>query len=218
MADAAQLWVKSVEALSLIIAERGQLVAARDPIGVNAALLWRKRSVCGFGFEPKAALEPWLRTKIVSAWTRCRRQRSGFKFTAAKTLSYSEPKAASLEDAAQTLQRLLEGSVERRVCGVRKVAVAFSGGLDSSVVAHLAKKCGVQVELVHVSLENQPETQEALKSADALDLPLQVHLFKESDVEAVLGEVLGLVEKADSLKASIGVRFIGLHRKLLKLA
>jgi asparagine synthase (glutamine-hydrolysing) len=94
-----------------------------------------------------------------------------------------------------------------RVSGVKDVAVAFSGGLDSSVVAFLAKKCRVNVRLVHVSLEDQSETEEAKSAADALGLPLQVHLFREADVEKTVPKVVEIIEEADPVKASIGVPF-----------
>jgi asparagine synthase (glutamine-hydrolysing) len=133
--------------------------------------------------------------------------REGFKFTPVKTLVYSEPKQVAMQEAAETLQKMLEQAVSRRVSGTKEVAVAFSGGLDSSVVAFLAKKCEANVHLVHVSLENQPETDEAKKAADALNLPIQVHLFREEDVERVVPKVVELIEEADPVKASIGVPF-----------
>lgn len=46
----------------------------------------------------------------------------------------------TFEEASERLAELLAASVESRTRGKRKVAVAFSGGLDSSLVAHCAKK------------------------------------------------------------------------------
>jgi asparagine synthase (glutamine-hydrolysing) len=99
----------------------------------------------------------------------------------------------------------LEQAIRARVAGLREIAVAFSGGLDSSLIAYLASKCGVKVNLIHVSLENEPETEAAFEAAEKLDLPMQVHLFKEADVENTLPYVVDLVEEADPVKASIGV-------------
>jgi asparagine synthase (glutamine-hydrolysing) len=45
-----------------------------------------------------------------------------------------------IEEAADRLSRLLEESVARRVKGRTKVAVSFSGGLDSSLIALLASR------------------------------------------------------------------------------
>ncbi|MCJ7793829.1 asparagine synthetase B, partial [Candidatus Bathyarchaeota archaeon] len=133
--------------------------------------------------------------------------REGFQFKPIKTLTYTEPKPITMDEAAKKLQALLEQSIQRRVHGLKEVAVAFSGGLDSSLVAFLASKCGVKVNLFHVSLENQVETEEAMKAADELNLPLQVHLFKDSDVEKTLPTVIALIEEPDPIKASIGLPF-----------
>ena len=84
--------------------------------------------------------------------------------------------------------------------------MAFSGGLDSSIVAFW-QTTSVKVNLFHVSLERQSETEEAFKAADDLDLPIQVHLFKDSDVEKALPKVLDLIEEPNPVKASIGVPF-----------
>jgi asparagine synthase (glutamine-hydrolysing) len=61
--------------------------------------------------------------------------------------------------------------------------------------------------LIHVSLENQFETQEALEAAKELGLPLYVHLFKETDVELTIPKVLELIEEADPLKVNVGIPF-----------
>ena len=74
--------------------------------------------------------------------------KEGFKFKPVKTLSYIEPKSITIDEAAKQLQTLLEESIKRRVQGLKEVAVAFSGGLDSSLVAFLANKCGVKVNSV----------------------------------------------------------------------
>jgi asparagine synthase (glutamine-hydrolysing) len=92
--------------------------------------------------------------------------------------------------------------------------VAFSGGLDSSIVAYLASKLGLKVNLLHVSMENQPETEEAIEASEKLDLPLQVDLFKDSDLENTLPQVVALIEEPDPIKASIGLPFYWLAEKV----
>jgi asparagine synthase (glutamine-hydrolysing) len=118
-----------------------------------------------------------------------------------------------MEEATHDLQKLLEEAVQTRVYGLKEVAVAFSGGLDSSVIACLAKKYCPNVQLIHVSLENQPETEEAWQAAKELDLPLQVHLFKEKDVEEIVPKVLDLIEDPEPLKVSVGGPFYWVAEK-----
>jgi asparagine synthase (glutamine-hydrolysing) len=84
----------------------------------------------------------------------------------------------------------------QRVTALKEVAVAFSGGLDSSIIALLVRELGLDVQLIHVSLENQTETQHARNAAELLGLPIQVRLFKEEDVEDAVPKVLCLIEEA----------------------
>jgi len=112
-----------------------------------------------------------------------------------------------MQVAAKKLQKLLQCSIKERVSGLSEVAVAFSGGLDSSIIAFLAKNSGVDVHLIHVSLENQPETEEAKKAAEKLELPIHFYLYDAGDVEKVLPKVLWLIEEPDPIKASIGIPF-----------
>jgi len=58
-----------------------------------------------------------------------------------------------------------------------------------------------------VSLKNQPETEEAKRAADDLNLPLRVYLYRETDVGKAVSKVVELIEEPDPVKASIGVPF-----------
>ncbi len=184
------------------------ILASRDPVGVRPlyfgendkllALASNRKTLWKIGIERAVSFPPGNLAVI---------NKNGIQFRPIKKLVYTPPQQIALENASVQLQGLLEQSVKSRLKGVSKVSVAFSGGLDSSLVAFLAKKLGVKVQLFHVSMENEPETEEAIKAAELLDLPLQIDLFKESDVEAVLPKVVELIEEADPVKASIGVPF-----------
>jgi asparagine synthase (glutamine-hydrolysing) len=206
---ASETFLKEVEGdFSFMIAEPERIIAGRDPIGVQplyygenrtvAALASNRKALWKLGIEKPLSFPPGHLAFV---------SREGFKFKPVKTLVYSEPKRVTMQKAAETLQKLLERSVRKRVSGTKEIAVAFSGGLDSSVVAFLASKCRVNVHLIHVSLENRPETEEAKKAADELSLPLHVYLFREADVEKVASRVVELIEEADAVKVSIGVPF-----------
>jgi len=193
---------------SFIIAEPERIIAGRDPIGVQPLYYGENRSVAALAANRKALWKlgiekpqsfPHGHLAFVTS--------EGFKFKPVKTLVYSKPQPITIQEAAETLQKLLENSVRKRVWGLKEIAVAFSGGLDSSVIAFLAKKCRVNVHLIHVSLKNQHETEEAKKAADELKLPIQVYLFEEEDVEKVVPKVVELIEEPDPVKTSIGVPF-----------
>jgi asparagine synthetase B (glutamine-hydrolysing) len=199
---------------SLAIAEPEQILAARDPIGVQpfyygenadfAALASNRTALWRLGIEETISFPPG---NLALA------SHDGFEFKPVKTLARPKPKKITLEKAAQTLQNLLEQSMRVRVSNLKDVAVAFSGGLDSSVVAFLAKKCGVNVHLIHVSLRGQPETEEAKKAADELMLPLSCYLFENEDVEKTVPKVVELVEEPDPVKVAVGLPFYWVSEK-----
>jgi asparagine synthase (glutamine-hydrolysing) len=199
---------------AFLMVKNGWIVAGRDPIGVQPLYYGENRDIAAFATIKKALWKLEIENpQSFPPGNLAFVSKEGFKFKTIKTLTYTKPKQITMDDAAKHLQRLLEESIKRRVTGLKEVAVAFSGGLDSSVLAFLANKCGVKVTLLHVSLENQRETEEAMKAADELDLPLQVDLFKDSDVEAVLPKVVELIEEPDPIKASIGVPFYWVAQK-----
>jgi len=193
---------------SFLMLKDGWIAAGRDPIGVQtlyygenqniAAIATNRKALWKLGIENPTSFPPGNIAFV---------NREGFQFKPVKTLTFAEPTPITLDEAAKRLHVLLEESIRRRTCGVREVAVAFSGGLDSSLVAYLASKLGVKVNLLHVSMENQAETEEAIEASNGLNLPLQVHLFKDSDVEKTLPKAVALIEEADPIKASVGLPF-----------
>lgn len=193
---------------SMFILNENWLAASRDPVGIQPlyygeskdyfALSSNRKALWQLGIDKPVSFPPGNLAFI---------NKDGLKIKPVKEFKYKDPKPISIELAAENVQLLLQKSIATRLAGIKEVAVAFSGGLDSSLVAFIANKLGVKVDLIHVSLENQPETEAALDAAEKLDLPMQVHLFKESDVESALPQVVDLIEEADPVKASIGIPF-----------
>jgi asparagine synthase (glutamine-hydrolysing) len=199
---------------SFLMLKKGWIAAGRDPIGVQPLYYGENREIIAFatnrtalwklGIEHPTSFPPGNLAFV---------NKEGFKFKPIKILAYQKPEKITMDEAAKQLQVLLEQSIQRRVQGLKEVAVAFSGGLDSSLVAYLTSKSGVKVNLIHVSLENQNETEEAIGAAEALNLPLQVDLFKVSDLEKTLPKVVELIEEPNPIKASIGVPFYWVAEK-----
>ena len=188
--------------------KKGWIAAGRDPVGVQplyygeneelAAFSSNRRALWLLGIENPASFPPGNLAFV---------DQSGFQFKQVKALSFAKPQPITMENAARKLQVLLEESIRRRTHDVKKAAVAFSGGLDSTLVAFIAAKQGLEVNLLHISMENEAEIEEAVDAAEQLNLPLQVHLYKDSNVEKTLPKVVELIEEADPIKASIGLAF-----------
>ncbi|MGQ9551296.1 MAG: DUF7411 family protein [Candidatus Bathycorpusculaceae bacterium] len=199
--------VKSVEGdFAFAVAEPERIIAGRDPMGArplyygeNAnfnALASTCKALWKIGIDNPCSFPPGNLASI---------DNGGFKFKRAKTLESPKPKRISMQRAAEKLQKLLERSVKERVSGLKEVAVAFSGGLDSSVIAFLAKKSKADVHLVHVSLESKAEIETARLAAEELGLPIHFYLFKEENLEGIVPKIVELIEEPDPIKTSIGI-------------
>jgi len=197
---------KSSGDYAFAMATAGRLVAGRDPVGARplyygenarfAALASERKALWKIGINRVYSFPPGHIAVI---------DKNGFKYEPAKTLSYSEPKPMSMQAAAEKLEALLRNSTAQRVSALNGAAIAFSGGLDSSIIASLARESKLNVQLIHVSLEDQKETEHAKKAAEILKLPIHIRLLKQEDVEEVLPKVLWLIEEADPVKTSIGI-------------
>ena len=193
---------------SLVLAEPEKIIVGRDITGIRplyygenenfVALASERKALWTIGIENASSFPPG---RVACA------DGQGFEFDTVRTLAASKPRQITMQAAAKTLRDLLERSTRERVVGLKEIAVAFSGGLDSSIIAFLAQKSSANVHLIHVSLRNEPETEQAKKTAEELELPIHVCLRDEKDVEKTFPKILQLVEEPDPVKMSIGVPF-----------
>ncbi len=130
---------------------------------------------------------------------------AGVSFERIKTLVLAAPVTISMDDAVDILDRLLTKSVETRCRGLLQISLGFSGGIDSSILAHYLDKAGADVDLVCVGMEGSKEFAAAERAAESLDLPLRMVSFTQEDVEADLDAVLWAIEEPDPMKTAVAL-------------
>ena len=201
--DAGQI-VTEPAAIACLYITKKQLHAFRDLNGLIPLYYSRSNSMVALASERKALWRIGLK--------KVDRILPGYLYTINKThvsktqmayLRLAKEKKMTLRQTTAKLKRLLMGSTERITKDVRKVAVAFSGGLDSSVVAWLAKQANVEVELISVGLPGSPELQTAEKFASALGLQLTVEPFSLDSLEEYVRRIVWLIEDPSLMKVSI---------------
>jgi asparagine synthase (glutamine-hydrolysing) len=182
------------------------LIAGRDSLGVTPlyygenektfALASERKALWSVGVEDTRSFPPGN----IAVFTG-----HGVSFKSLKPLTQPPLEAVDMETAAARLESILLRSTKKRVSGFAKLAVAFSGGIDSSTIAVLADKCGVEVHLFTVGLENQPEIQFAKAAAEALGLPLHIQAYTVKDIESVLSKILWLIEDPSVMKVGVAL-------------
>jgi len=186
--------------------EDGRLSIARDPLGCKPLYLGEKEGIVAFASERKAlwaiavdspiSLLPGA-VETISEGTVSMHQPD-----------VSEPSACEetdLDSAARRLSELLVESIRNRAGDSRRVAVAYSGGVDSAVVASSSRLAGLDVELFTVTMRDNGELEHAEKSAEALGLRLVAKKYSPSDLRQVIRKVLWRIEKPDVMNLAIAV-------------
>jgi len=106
---------------------------------------------------------------------------------------------------AEELRQLLTESVSIQTAGLRTVATGFSGGLDSTVIAKIAKDMGTDVYLVTVGIGRTPEMIQAELTARTLGLSIIAREFSRNDVAESLDNILWFIEEPNLMKASVAM-------------
>mgnify|MGYP000607285576 FL=1 len=121
-----------------------------------------------------------------------------------KTMKWYEPIHVSVRDPVNYLAEQLKNSIKNYV--PERCSIAFSGGLDSSIIAHLALQLGKKIELIVVGVEGCIDFEQALEAADILGTNLKkIPVHKDNILETVqsLIEILPQRSLMDLSLASI---------------
>jgi asparagine synthase (glutamine-hydrolysing) len=122
-----------------------------------------------------------------------------------KDFSLKQPKEIPTDEhnATRKLEELFSDAVGKTV--PRHSGIAFSGGLDSGLVAKVAKDEGLNPQLISVGLKGQLELEHSTRIAGELGLPIRTWELSESEVLDVLPDVVDMVETSDPTIVGISV-------------
>jgi len=99
------------------------------------------------------------------------------------------------------LKKALEDAVRRSTAG-KEVAVAFSGGLDSGIIAALTKEYAKKATLYTVGSNGSHDVKEAKTTAEELDMRLFIISIEEKDVMEGLREMIRITGTKDPVMLS----------------
>jgi len=124
---------------------------------------------------------------------------------------------AAIDETEKTilehLDLLFREASETLTSKLRGGAVAFSGGVDSTLIASYMSEAGAQLELVTTGMENRPELEIAREAADHLDLPIHLEVFTIDEIEEQLKDIIYSVEEPNPMKIGIAYSFYWTSKK-----
>src|SRR3989475_8562615 len=167
-----------------------QLIAGKDILGQKPLY---------FGRTPDEAVAfASLRSPLVSIGVRepepippgkvIRATARGYETLSDYSLKRPQEESIVEPDATQAMDELFTEAVGRVV--PRGSGIAFSGGLDSALVAYVAKRSGLEPELISVGLKGQQELVHAERTAKGFGLRVDTSELSRSDIRNALHEVV----------------------------
>ncbi len=185
-----------------------KVTLGRDTMGTSSLYYGEAKAICAAASERKALWKIGV-TDVHSfpPGSLANVNEEGFAFEPVSIVKPLPQIEISIPSAAKRLQKLLEKSTQKRCDKAKEVAVAFSGGIDSSLIACLCKLAGVSVHLVCVGLEGKNEIELAKDAAEKLGLPITLQTYTIRAVEKTLKKVLWLIEEPDVMKVGVAIPF-----------
>jgi asparagine synthase (glutamine-hydrolysing) len=186
---------------------RGAVVAARDPLGLKP-LYWGSDDNGNYGF---ASLIAPLRSvgiadpKPVDAGRVIELLDSGPEVSLKQALARPEEIEIEEDEAVERLATLLLEAVSRMV--PEDSGLAFSGGVDSALVATACTKVGLKPELITVGMAGQPELQHAKQASKDIGLPITTRPLDEVEVLKAVKTVVQTVETKSPVTLGISLPF-----------
>ena len=109
------------------------------------------------------------------------------------------PEPATMKEAATILRQLLTEAVQKRMPGVR--GIALSGGIDSSIVAAIAREYNPDLHLFTVTVDSAPgpDLENAILMAQFLGLEHNLHIYRitDSDISDSISRAVWHLESFD---------------------
>lgn len=111
-----------------------------------------------------------------------------------------------MSDVRDALIESLSESVSKLINNREVVPVSFSGGVDSFIVAALAKNYSKPI-LFTIGNKNSKDLSYSKIASNTLGIPLRVIDFSKKDIEVGIKETIKLIGQENSLDILIGVTF-----------
>ncbi len=216
LVDAFNKVIPQLDGVYAIAATDGKdIIIARDLIGVKQLYWGGDEKFFAFASEKKALWSIGLRENVyrVLPGEIIRLSPSGLEQTrrTPEFLHPEEPTIHELEDAIRNYQVALQEAVKKRIPELEQVGVIFSGGVDSVLIAVIAKELGANLTGYVAGVEGASDVDFAIRAADEIGIPLRInHLDDQTLLEfipkvitSIEDRSLGQVEVAIPIMASV---------------
>lgn len=181
---------------SCAIVDGDEVILARDQVGARPLFYWKMDGVLYFSTEMKGLIDHCRYDISELPPGYLYSTKGGLKQFALYVPDVPEP-GDDIKAAAGILRELLIEAVKKRMAGVK--AVSLSGGLDSSIIAAIAKQYNPGLHLFTATIDSAPgpDLENAKVMADFLGLEHHIHRITDDEIVDIIPEAIWYLESFD---------------------
>ena len=188
----------------------GTIALVRDKIGVRQLYYGENDSFVAFASERKALWKVGLKepTKCVLPGHAILIKSDGLLQeleVAHAPVQSTKIVYKTMASAVNVYQRALFMSMKKRTQDFKRVGIIFSGGIDSVIVAWLAKKMVPEVICYTAGIEGSTDIAFARNIAKKLKLKLRVNELTRNEVEQMIPEIINVIENTNAGQVEVAV-------------
>lgn len=193
--EADQHMVGSLDGMFAFILTDGQsLLAARDPVGIKPLYYGKSGDRMVFGSELKALCGRAENVKEFPPGTLFHTQTGFHKYC---HIPRAKPEERSIENWCKAIRNALERAVTKRLMSDVPLGAFLSGGLDSSIIAAIARSHMNELHTFSVGIEGSRDLDAARVVARHIDSIHHEHVFTIDEIIRHLPEVVFFLESFD---------------------
>jgi asparagine synthase (glutamine-hydrolysing) len=191
--------------------ETGEIALVRDVMGVRQLYYGQNSQLVAFASERKALWkiglkEPTLRIHPGSVLIIMPDGSFGEQQKVIKNpVSNQKIRYKTLSSAIEAYKRALVSSMRKRTQDFDRIGIIFSGGIDSVIIAWLAKKMVREVICYTGGVEGSSDIAFARKIAKRLNLKLRVNELTHNEVEEMIPEVINTIEHTNAGQVEVAI-------------
>ena len=108
------------------------------------------------------------------------------------------------EELYDEVKKGLFESVKKSIGSERKIGILFSGGVDSVVIAQIARQFA-DITCYTAGLEGSRDVEYAKRAAEEMGLEHKVRVIKYEEVSSYIKKVVGTIKEANIMKVGVGI-------------
>ena len=194
------------DSFSVVGKLQDEIIAFRDPIGIKPLFFSVSDSIIAFASESQALIDIGMNwTKMVPIGKMITIYKNDLKLKQINRLIRPPTLNIDIKSCSNTLKETLDSTIKRLTFNRDSCAVAFSGGIDSTLLARISESVGVEPKVYVSGIEDCHDISSAKYVASKLGYDYSVITLSVNEVERQVDEVLNIIMDPSPMMISIGI-------------